>query len=50
MAEPNGGAKEIGNQQTEILSPAPRARSILLHPIPGLTPRALCCGALRALF
>jgi hypothetical protein len=32
------------------LSPAPRARSILLHLIPGLTPRALRCRALRALF
>jgi hypothetical protein len=32
------------------LSPAPRARSIVLHLIPGLAPRALCCRALRALF
>jgi hypothetical protein len=32
------------------LSPAPRAQLMILHLVPGLTPRALRYRALRALF
>jgi hypothetical protein len=58
----NGIGKEVQIRNSETvcfcekppnycgLSPAPRARLIVLHLIPGLAPGALCSRALRALF